>query len=95
MPACYCYIVRCADNTLYTGWTTDLARRLADHNAGRGGRYTRARQPVALVYWEAWDTPAQAMQREAAIKRMSRDHKLLLIAAAPPEHRKWIESHAT
>jgi putative endonuclease len=81
LSACYCYIVRCADDTLYTGWTTDLARRLADHNAGRGGRYTRSRRPVALVYWEVWDTPAQAMEREAAIKQMPREGKLQLIEA--------------
>ncbi|MCD6290753.1 MAG: GIY-YIG nuclease family protein [Anaerolineae bacterium] len=79
MAICYTYIVRCADDTLYTGWTTDLARRVAAHNAGRGGRYTRSRRPVELVYWEMWNTPAQAMQREAAIKHMSRASKLRLI----------------
>ncbi|MGC8780670.1 MAG: GIY-YIG nuclease family protein, partial [Anaerolineae bacterium] len=48
----FVYVVRCADGTYYTGWTTDLARRIAQHNAGRGGAYTRSRRPVTLVYRE-------------------------------------------
>lgn len=77
----YAYILRCADRTLYTGWTNDLSARLAAHNAGRGGKYTRARRPVALVYYEACETKEAAMSREWHIKRLSRANKLALIAA--------------
>lgn len=76
---CYTYILRCADGSLYTGWTNDLAKRLAAHNAGRGAKYTRARRPVALVYWERFVTKREAMAREWAIKRLSRGEKLALI----------------
>lgn len=77
----YAYILRCADGTLYTGWTNDLSARLAAHNAGRGGKYTRARRPVTLVYYEACETKEAAMSREWHIKRLSRANKLALIAA--------------
>ena len=92
---CYTYIVRCADDTLYTGWTTDLSRRLTEHNAGRGGRYTRSRRPVELVYWEAWDTPAQAKRREAAIKRLPRASKLRLIEKHASETSQGKGANAT
>ena len=75
----YTYIVSCADGTLYTGWTNDLDRRLAAHNAGRGGKYTRARLPVTLVYHETFATKKEAMAREWAIKQLTRRQKLLLI----------------
>ena len=78
----FCYILRCADGTLYTGWTNDLARRLAAHNAGRGGKYTRARRPVELVYSEAFHTKEEAMSREWHLKRVTRQEKLRLIAGA-------------
>lgn len=74
----YVYILRCADNTLYTGWTTDLPRRMAAHNAGRGAKYTRSRLPVALVYSEEHATQHEAMRRERALKRLSRAEKLAL-----------------
>ncbi len=74
----YVYILRCADNTLYTGWTTDLTRRVAAHNAGRGAKYTRSRLPVALVYSEEQPTQSEAMRRERALKRLSRAEKLAL-----------------
>lgn len=77
---CYCYIVECADGTLYTGWTTNLERRVAEHNAGRGGRYTRLRRPVKLVYSERLPNRSAAMRREAAIKRMNRRAKLTQIS---------------
>ena len=76
------YILRCGDGSLYTGWTNDLPRRLAAHQAGKGGRYTRSHLPVALAYREACDTPAQARRREWAIKRLSRAEKLSLIERA-------------
>ena len=74
----YAYIVRCADGTLYTGWTNNLQRRLAAHNAGKGAKYTRARRPVELFYWETFDTCQEAMRREAALKRLRRAEKLAL-----------------
>ena len=76
----YVYILRCADDTLYTGWTNDLERRLAAHSAGRGAKYTRARLPVKLAYAEALPTREEAMSREWHIKRMSRAEKLELIS---------------
>ncbi|MCB0209704.1 MAG: GIY-YIG nuclease family protein [Anaerolineae bacterium] len=75
----FVYIVECADRTLYTGWTTDLQRRINTHNAGKGAKYTRSRTPVRLVYSEAHPDRATAMQREIAIKRMNRAGKLKLI----------------
>ncbi len=73
------YIVECADKTLYTGWSTDVARRVKEHNAGRGAKYTRTRGPVRLVYTEAQPNRSAAMKRELQIKRMSRAKKLRLI----------------
>jgi len=76
----FVYIVRCADGTFYTGWTTDLSRRVAQHNAGRGGRYTRAHRPVELVYREEVPDRSAAMRRERALKQLSRERKERLIA---------------
>ncbi len=75
----YTYIVRCSDGSLYTGWTNDLERRICDHNAGKGAKYTKSRRPVVLEYYEAFETKEEAMRREYAIKRMSRDKKVKLI----------------
>ncbi|MCW2277604.1 GIY-YIG nuclease family protein [Heliophilum fasciatum] len=75
----YTYIVRCADGTLYTGWTVDVPARMAAHNAGHGARYTRGRLPVTLVYTEEHPTRRQAQQREAAIKKLSRKAKEQLL----------------
>ena len=75
----YTYILRCADGTLYTGWTNDLAHRVAVHQAGRGGKYTRARLPVELVYYETFETKREAMRREWEIKQLTREEKLKLI----------------
>ena len=79
------YMLRCADGTLYTGITTDVARRLAEHNGegGPGARYTRSRRPVELVYVEPADTRAAAALREAAIKRLDRADKLALATRRP------------
>ena len=84
MPAFYCYIVECADGTFYTGWSTDPARRLRQHAAGRGARYTRAHRPMRLVFVEPQPDRTTAMQRERAPKAMSRSRKQALIAEAPP-----------
>ena len=78
----YVYIVECADGTLYTGWTDDVAKRVAGHNAGRGAKYTRSRRPVVLRYYEEMPDRASALSREAAIKRLSRAAKQQLIATA-------------
>lgn len=79
-----CYIVQCADGTLYTGWTTDIERRVRDHNAGRGGRYTRARRPVNLIYTEPQPDANTARRREVSLKRLRREAKLAL-AGEPHE----------
>jgi putative endonuclease len=77
--AVFVYIVECADKTLYTGWTTDIERRLKAHNAGRGARYTQQRGPVHLVYLEEAPDRRAAQKRELEIKHMSRAGKLELI----------------
>ena len=76
----FAYIIRCADGTLYTGYTDDIVRREAVHNSGRGAKYTRSRLPVKMVYHESFATRSEAMKRECAIKRLSREQKLKLIA---------------
>lgn len=75
----YTYIVRCKDNTLYTGWTNNLERRIRNHNSGKGAKYTRSRYPVELVYYETFLTKREAMRREWEIKQMKRVDKLKLI----------------
>ncbi|MCA1979011.1 MAG: GIY-YIG nuclease family protein [Thiobacillus sp.] len=74
----FVYLLRCADGTLYTGITTDPDRRLAEHNAGSGARYTRARRPVELVHLEPAADRADASRRELAIKKLPRAAKLVL-----------------
>lgn len=75
----YTYILRCADATYYTGWTNDLPKRIRSHNNGLGGKYTRPRRPVVLVYYEEYEDRRQAQRREYAIKKLSRQEKELLI----------------
>lgn len=79
----FVYILECGDTTLYTGYTTDLARRVAAHNAGRGAKYTRTRLPVRLVYAEACASKSAALRREAAIKKLSRAQKIHLTGKQP------------
>ncbi|MBO0524586.1 GIY-YIG nuclease family protein [Clostridium botulinum] len=74
----YVYIVECRDKTLYTGWTTDIERRIGQHNKGKGAKYTRARRPVVLKYFEEFDTNREAMKRECEIKKLSRQDKIKL-----------------
>ena len=81
----YAYMLRCADGSLYSGWTNDLIRRLKAHNAGKGGKYTRAHRPVELVYAEAFDTKEAAMSREWHLKRLTKAEKLALIEKGSPE----------
>ena len=75
----YTYILKCKDGSLYTGWTNDLEQRVAAHNTGKGAKYTKARRPVELVYFEEFETKEQAMTREYAIKQMARKDKLELV----------------
>ncbi len=74
------YMLECADNTLYTGWTDDLSKRLQTHNTGKASKYTRARLPVRLVYCEQLADKSAALKREAAIKKLTRAQKNLLIS---------------
>ena len=75
----YVYILKCADGTLYTGWTNNLEKRLRAHNEGRGAKYTRGRLPAELVYYETFEERSEAMGREWAIKQLTREQKLQLI----------------
>ena len=82
--AWFVYILRCGDGSLYTGATDDVVRRLAVHQRGKGGRYTRSHLPVSLAYWETLPDRSAALRREAEIKRLSRKEKLALVGDAPP-----------
>lgn len=77
----FVYMLRCNDNTIYTGYTTDPVRRVKQHNMGKGARYTRARLPAVLVYLEEVPDAALARRREYAIKKLTRENKEKLIAA--------------
>lgn len=76
------YLARCADGSLYCGVTTDLARREAQHNAGRGARYTRSRRPVRILWSEPAATRSDALRRELAVKALPRRAKLRLAQAS-------------
>lgn len=75
----YVYIVCCTDGTFYTGYTTNLERRIKTHNQGKGAQYTKGRTPVYLVYWEVFSFKSEALRREHQIKRLSRKQKETLI----------------
>lgn len=75
----YVYILRCADGSLYTGWTNDLEKRVKTHNAGRGAKYTKTRLPVELVYYEEYEEKGEALSREFNIKRLKKTAKEKLI----------------
>lgn len=75
----YTYILRCADGTLYTGWTNDPEKRLRAHNEGKGAKYTRSRRPVEMVYYETYEEKQDAQRREAEIKKLTRRQKEELI----------------
>ena len=72
----YFYVLECSDNTLYAGYTNDVKRRLAVHNAGKGAKYTKARLPVTCIYHEAFETKNEAMRVEYAFKQLTRKQKL-------------------
>ena len=80
--AAFVYLLRCGDGTLYCGWTNDLERRLAQHQAGTASRYTRARLPVELAWSQPMASRSAAMREEVRIKRLSRAKKLRLLEGA-------------
>jgi hypothetical protein len=75
----YVYILRCADRSLYTGWTNDLEKRVKTHNAGKGAKYTKTRLPVELVYYEEYEEKGEALSREFSIKKLKKTSKEKLI----------------
>ena len=77
----YLYILRCGDNTLYTGITTDVEKRFEAHQSGKGAKYTRGRGPLELAYREECGTHSDALKREAQIKKLTREQKQALIAS--------------
>ena len=81
----FTYIVRCCDGSLYTGWTTDLEKRVETHNSGKGAKYTRSRRPVELVYHEEFQTKEEALRRERAIKKLTRNAKEQLLRGIKEE----------
>jgi len=81
MAEAWVYMLRCGDGSLYTGWSTDVQRRLESHSAGQASRYTASRLPVELVMARAMPGRSEAMREEARIKRLDRAAKLALIAA--------------
>lgn len=76
----YTYILKCADGTFYCGWTNNLEKRLAAHNAGTASKYTAPRRPVELIYTERFATKQEAMRREYRIKQLTRQQKIELIS---------------
>lgn len=84
MAAAWVYVLRCRDGTLYTGWSTDVQRRLERHNAGTASRYTASRRPVELVHARAMADRSAAMREEARIKRLDRAAKEALIGESGP-----------
>lgn len=75
----YTYVVQCNDATFYTGYTNDLEARLVKHNEGKGAKYTKTRRPVTLRYHEIFETKSEALKREHAIKKLTRQQKIQLI----------------
>ena len=79
------YVLRCSDNTFYTGYTTDVERRVREHDAGDGAKYTRGRTPVELIHVESFDSQSDAMSREYEIKQYSRAEKERLVESSDAE----------
>ena len=79
------YMLRCGDGSLYTGWTNDLDKRVLAHQAGKGGKYTRSRLPVELVWYEVCENRQEAMSREWRLKRLPREEKCKLLEETPHE----------
>ena len=83
MESAHVYLLRCADGSLYCGWTVDLERRLSQHGAGQASRYTRCRLPVEMVWSRAMGSRSEAMREEARIKRLPRPEKDRLVSGGP------------
>lgn len=81
----YTYILLCEDETYYTGWTNDLAKRFEAHVHGRGAKYTKSHHPVKIAYYEVFDTPEEAMSREWHIKQLTREEKTELMRDFIPD----------
>lgn len=81
MKKYYTYILKCSDDTYYTGYTTDLKKRIETHNEKKGAKYTRGRTPVTLMYYEEFETKSEALKREAQIKKLSLPQKLKLMSS--------------
>jgi putative endonuclease len=79
------YVLRCSDNTFYTGYTTDVERRVREHDAGDGAKYTRGRTPVELIHVEPFDSQSEAMSREYEIKQYARAEKERLVESSDAE----------
>ena len=79
------YVLACADETFYTGYTTDVQRRVAEHNAGEGAKYTRGRTPVEVVHTESFETRSAALSREYEVKQLSRTEKERLVESSADE----------
>lgn len=79
------YVLECADKSLYAGYTTDLERRVSQHNAGKGAKYTRSRMPVQCIYYETYETKTEAMQKEYWFKQLNRKEKLKIIGSGKDE----------
>ena len=77
----FVYMVECKDGSFYTGWTMDIETRIVKHNNGKGAKYTRSRHPVVLKYSEVLESKSEAMRREYAIKKMSKEEKTKLISS--------------
>ena len=90
----YAYLLLCADDSIYAGWTNDLQKRLHAHNEGHGAKYTRGRRPVRLVYAEEFATKEEAQRRECQFKKLRRTERLSLICAGQddPQTRALIEA---
>ena len=80
MKEFYVYILKCRDDSLYTGYTVNLNNRIRTHNRGKASKYTRGRLPVSLIYYESYATKGEALKRECAIKKLSREKKLQLVS---------------
>ncbi|RXM73930.1 GIY-YIG nuclease family protein [Clostridium tetani] len=85
---CYVYILQCNDNTLYTGWTNNLEKRIDTHSKGKASKYTRCRLPVKLVYYEKYEDKISAQKREYEIKQFKRCDKLKLIQSGSKKEKK-------
>ena len=82
----YTYILKCKDGSFYTGWTNNLEKRIKDHNAGKGAKYTKSRCPVELVYYETFATKEEAMRREYAVKQLSGENKAAQTLLVEPKN---------